>query len=127
MAVQGLTLFGHVAAIGNQPQMVDIVRELDRGRHDDLAILLQDFKTPRRRRDQRYYVNPSRPMQIPHRIDALAWDFVGSEFGNRHQQYEKFYGGASFLVKQSVNRFYDYKRATTMVDAALALPSINLP
>jgi 4-hydroxyphenylacetate 3-monooxygenase len=32
------------------------------------------------------------------------WDFLGSEFGSRHQQYEKFYGGASFLVKQNVFR-----------------------
>ncbi len=32
----------------------------------------------------------------------LLWDFIGSEFGSRHQQYEKFYGGASFLVKQNV-------------------------
>ena len=29
----------------------------------------------------------------------MAWDFIGTEFGSRHQQYEKFYGGASFLVK----------------------------
>ena len=35
------------------------------------------------------------------------------------------YGGASFLVKQNVNRFYDYKRATAMVDAALALPAVQ--
>jgi len=26
----------------------------------------------------------------------LLWDFVGSEFGSRHQQYEKFYGGRRF-------------------------------
>jgi 4-hydroxyphenylacetate 3-monooxygenase len=52
----------------------------------------------------------------------LVADFLGSEFGSRHAQYEKFYGGASFLVKQNVNRFFDYKRATAMVDAALALP-----
>jgi hypothetical protein len=51
-------------------------------------------------------------------------DFLGSEFGNRHAEYEKFYGGASFLVKQNVNRFYDYKRATSLVDAALALPPV---
>ena len=50
------------------------------------------------------------------------WDFLGTEFGSRHAQYEKFYGGASFLVKQNLNRFFDYKRATAMVDAALELP-----
>jgi len=42
-----------------------------------------------------------------------------------HQQYEKFYGGASFVVKQNVYRTYDFKRATAMVDAALALPPVK--
>jgi 4-hydroxyphenylacetate 3-monooxygenase len=52
----------------------------------------------------------------------LAWDFIGSEFGNRHQQYEKFYGGASFLIKQNMYRAYDFSRAKGLVDKALALP-----
>jgi len=28
-------------------------------------------------------------------------------------------------VKQNVNRFYDYKRATALVDTALALPPVR--
>ena len=40
----------------------------------------------------------------------LAWDLIGSEFGSRHQ---KFYGGASFLLKQNVYRNFDFKRAGT--------------
>ncbi len=55
----------------------------------------------------------------------LLQDFIATEFGGRHQQYEKFYGGASFLVKQNVYRNYDFKRATAMVDAALALPPVE--
>jgi len=55
----------------------------------------------------------------------LLWDFIGSEFGSRHQQYEKFYGGASFLVKQNVYRNFDFKRAGALVDAALALPALS--
>ena len=55
----------------------------------------------------------------------LAWDFIGSEFGSRHQQYEKFYGGASFLVKQNVFRNFDFARATGLVDAALTLPEVE--
>ena len=51
----------------------------------------------------------------------MAWDFIGSEFGNRHPQYEKFYGGASFLVKMNMYRNYDFNRATALVDKALAL------
>src|SRR5258708_28428743 len=54
----------------------------------------------------------------------LAWDFIGTEFGSRHQQYEKFYGGASFIVKQNVYRNFDFKRATALVDTALKLPPI---
>ena len=46
------------------------------------------------------------------------------EFGSRHQQYEKFYGGSSFVVKQNVYRNFDFKRATALVDAALNLPPV---
>jgi hypothetical protein len=46
----------------------------------------------------------------------LAWDFIGSEFGNRHQQYEKFYGGASFM---NMFRSFDFKSAGALVDNAL--------
>ena len=49
----------------------------------------------------------------------LSWDFIGSEFGNRHQQYEKFYGGASFLVKQNMFRAYDINRSKKLVERAL--------
>ena len=58
-------------------------------------------------------------------LAAAAWDFIGTEFGSRHQQYEKFYGGASFLVKQNVYRNFDFKRATALVDAALKLPPVG--
>jgi 4-hydroxyphenylacetate 3-monooxygenase len=33
------------------------------------------------------------------KLFKLAWDLVGSEFAGRHQQYEKFYAGASFIVR----------------------------
>jgi 4-hydroxyphenylacetate 3-monooxygenase len=52
----------------------------------------------------------------------LLWDFLGTEFGSRHQQYEKFYGGSSSIVKQNVYRNFDFKRATALVDRALGLP-----
>ena len=55
----------------------------------------------------------------------MIWDFIGSEFGSRHQQYEKFYGGASFLVKTNVFRNFDWKRAGALVDSALSLPPLG--
>ena len=41
----------------------------------------------------------------------MAWDVIGTEFAGRHQKYEKFYGGASFVVKQNIFRFYDFDGA----------------
>ena len=55
----------------------------------------------------------------------LLWDFLGTEFGSRHQQYEKFYGGSPVSVKQNVYRNFDFKRATALVDAALKLPPVE--
>ena len=54
----------------------------------------------------------------------MLWDFIGTEFGSRHAQYEKFYGGSSSIVKQNVYRNFDFKRAGALVDAALALPPV---
>ena len=33
------------------------------------------------------------------KLYKLAWDLIGSEFAGRHLQYEKFYAGASFIVR----------------------------
>ena len=55
----------------------------------------------------------------------LIWDFLGSEFGSRHAQYEKFYGGHLLVAKQHLYRYFDFKRAGALVDAALSLPAID--
>ncbi len=33
------------------------------------------------------------------KLFKVAWDLIGSEFAGRHAQYEKFYAGASFIVR----------------------------
>jgi 4-hydroxyphenylacetate 3-monooxygenase len=33
------------------------------------------------------------------KLHRLAWDLVGTEFAGRHQQYEKLYAGAGFIVR----------------------------
>jgi 4-hydroxyphenylacetate 3-monooxygenase len=50
----------------------------------------------------------------------LAWDAVGSEFASRHAQYEMFYAGASFVVKNHSFRTYDWARAGNLVDRMLS-------
>ena len=38
------------------------------------------------------------------KLFKLVWELVGSEFAGRHQQYEKFYAGASFIVRNHNHR-----------------------
>lgn len=104
------------------PRMVEIVRELTGAAMITLPSSIKDLESPLTSADIERYM-PSSTTSARDRIQLmrLAWDFVGSEFGNRHHQYEKFYGGASFIVKQNMLRSYDLKRATGLVDKALAL------
>jgi 4-hydroxyphenylacetate 3-monooxygenase len=109
-------------------RMLEIIRELAGAAMITLPSSARDFAHPEMAHDiARYMQSASTDARTRVATLRMAWDFLGTEFGSRHAQYEKFYGGASFLVKQSVNRSYDYRQATAMVDAALALPPINLP
>ena len=107
------------------PRMIDIVRELTGAAMITLPSSEKDFGNPVAAKDiDRYFRSASVGARERIALMRLAWDFIGSDFGNRHQQYEKFYGGASFLVKMNVFRAYDFNRATAMVDRALQLPDV---
>jgi 4-hydroxyphenylacetate 3-monooxygenase len=107
-------------------RMLETIRELAGAAMITLPSSLADFENPETAGDvERYMRSASSDAKARVALMRLAWDFIGSEFGSRHQQYEKFYGGASFLVKQNVYRNFDFKRATALVDAALALPPIE--
>jgi 4-hydroxyphenylacetate 3-monooxygenase len=104
------------------PHMIDIVRELTGAGMITLPSSQKDFENPQAAKDiERFFQSASVGAKERIALMRLAWDFIGSEFGSRHQQYEKFYGGASFLIKMNVFRNYDFKRATAMVDQALKL------
>jgi len=107
-------------------RMLETVRELTGSAMITLPSSLADFENPETSGDiERYMRSASSDAKSKVALMRLAWDFIGSEFGSRHQQYEKFYGGASFIVKQNVYRNFDFKRATALVDAALKLPPIS--
>lgn len=107
-------------------RMLEIIRELAGGAFITLPSSLADLESPLTAPDvERYHRSASSDARGRIALMRLLWDFIGTEFGSRHQQYEKFYGGASFLVKQNVYRNYDFRRATALVDAALALPMIG--
>jgi 4-hydroxyphenylacetate 3-monooxygenase len=106
-------------------RMLEIIRELAGSAFITLPSSLADFENPDIAPDiEKYMRSASTDAKTRVATMRMLWDFIGSEFGSRHQQYEKFYGGASFVVKQNMFRSYDFKRATALVDAALALPPI---
>lgn len=108
------------------PHMIDIVRELTGAGMITVPSSSKDFDNPAIAADiERYYVSSTMTARERVALMRMAWDFIGSEFGNRHQQYEKFYGGAAYLVKMNMFRCYDFKRATAMVDSALDLPPLD--
>jgi 4-hydroxyphenylacetate 3-monooxygenase len=51
----------------------------------------------------------------------LAWDLIGSEFAGRHQLYEKFYPGTTFVVRNQSFREapweYFHSRVNSLIDA----------
>ncbi|MGH6673063.1 MAG: 4-hydroxyphenylacetate 3-hydroxylase family protein [Xanthobacteraceae bacterium] len=107
-------------------RMLEIVRELAGAAFITLPSSAADFGNPEIAADlERYMRSASSDAKTRVKLMRLIWDFLGSEFGSRHAQYEKFYGGASFLIKQNVYRNFEWKRATAMVDRALNLPPLD--
>lgn len=107
------------------PRMIEIIRELTGAAMITMPSSLKDLESPETAADiERYLASSVSGARERIALMRLAWDFIGSEFGARHQQYEKFYGGASFLVKQNMYRNYDVKRSTDLVDRALAMPAL---
>ncbi len=107
-------------------RMLEIIREIAGSAFITLPSSIADFDNPEAARDiERYMRSASSDAKTRVKLMRLLWDFLGTEFGSRHQQYEKFYGGGTYTVRGNLNRLYDYKRATALVDAALALPPID--
>jgi 4-hydroxyphenylacetate 3-monooxygenase len=53
---------------------------------------------------EKYFQTPQIGALERMKLFRLAWDFVGSEFAGRQQQYEKFYAGASFIIRNHSHR-----------------------
>jgi 4-hydroxyphenylacetate 3-monooxygenase len=108
------------------PRLLDAARELAGGSIIMLPSSVKDFDFPETAAViERYIASPNFPARDRVAMLKLVWDLIGTEFAGRHEQYEKFYGGASFLVKQNMARAYDFATATKMVDRALSLPTDN--
>ena len=107
-------------------RMLEIIRELAGAAFITLPSSEADFGNPEIAADiARYMGSGNADARTRVKLMRLIWDFLGSEFGSRHAQYEKFYGGPSFAAKQNLYRNFDFKRATALVDKALNLPPID--
>jgi 4-hydroxyphenylacetate 3-monooxygenase len=107
-------------------RMLEIIREMAGSAFITLPSSEADFANPEIAADlERYMRSGTSDAKSRIKLMRLIWDFLGSEFGSRHQQYEKFYGGPSFAAKQNLYRNFDFKRAGTLVDRALNLPEVE--
>jgi len=120
-------LYGAVAMQSElNGRMLEIVREMAGAAFITLPSSDADFNNPEIAADlDRYMGSGTTDAKTRIKLMRLIWDFLGSEFGSRHAQYEKFYGGPSFVAKQNLYRNFDFKRATGLVDKALNLPAIE--
>ena len=108
------------------PQVTHTLRELAGGSPIMLPSSEKDFANPEIAdyiaRSQSG-VGPESPERV--KLFKLAWDAIGSEFASRHIQFELFYAGAGYVVRNNSYRTYDWDRATGMVDGLLG--SYGLP
>ncbi|MGB7035714.1 MAG: 4-hydroxyphenylacetate 3-hydroxylase N-terminal domain-containing protein [Xanthobacteraceae bacterium] len=107
-------------------RMLEIFREMAGAAFITLPSSEADFANPEAAADiERYMRSGKADAKSRIALMRLVWDFLGSEFGSRHAQYEKFYGGPSFVAKQNLYRNFDWKHAGALVDRALNLPALE--
>ena len=109
------------------PQIMNTLRDLAGGSPIMLPSSARDFNNPEIAdlidRSQSA-IGPETEERV--KLFKLAWDAIGSEFASRHIQFELFYAGAGYVVRNNSYRTYDWDRATGMVDGLLGgygLPS----
>ncbi len=108
------------------PQVIETLRDLSGGGLIMVPSSHADFDDP----DVAAMIAATQQSPVATSLERvklfkLAWDAVGSEFGSRHLQYEKFYSGSSVVLNGHNFNNYDWKAATAMVDGFMA--SYDLP
>ena len=102
------------------PKVVNTLRELAGGGMIMLPSSIEDFRNPEIAAIiEKTQQSPAANATDRVKFYKLAWDAVGSEFGSRHQQYEMFYAGATFVTKGHSFRTYDWNAASALVSGIL--------
>jgi 4-hydroxyphenylacetate 3-monooxygenase len=101
----------------NYSAFIDELRELCGGgvfqMPADISVL-EDGELARR--FATYWQTPQADSITRMKLFKLAWDMVGSEFAGRHLQYEKFYAGAPFIIRNHSYRETDWDAFNALVE-----------
>lgn len=100
--------------------LIDCLRELCGGGVFQMPADISVMHDERLRADfERFWQTPQMGAVDRMKLFKLAWDMVGSEFAGRHQQYEKFYAGASFIIRNHSFREAPWDHYHKVVDDLL--------
>ncbi|MSQ72373.1 MAG: hypothetical protein EXR27_13915 [Betaproteobacteria bacterium] len=101
--------------------LIDDLRELCGGGVFQMPADISVMDDPALKKDfEAYWQTPQLGAVARMKLFKLAWDLVGSEFAGRHQQYEKFYAGASFIVRNHSFREAPWAHFHEVVDTLMA-------
>jgi 4-hydroxyphenylacetate 3-monooxygenase len=62
-----------------------------------------------------------------YKLMKLAWDLVGSEFANRHLQYEMFYAGPKHVTRGRASHYFEWPVAVATAERALGEYAVESP
>jgi 4-hydroxyphenylacetate 3-monooxygenase len=107
-------------------KVLNTLRELAGGGMIMLPSSIEDFANPMLAQIiEKTQKSPACSSEDRVKFFKLAWDAVGSEFASRHNQYEMFYAGATFVTKGHAYRTYDWASASGLVDQMLGSYSLR--
>ncbi len=102
-------------------EIIDALRELCGGGIFQMPADISVMKDEKLRQQfETYWQTPQMPALERMKLYKLAWDLVGSEFAGRHLQYEKFYAGASFIIRNHNFREASWEGFHKVVDDLMA-------
>jgi 4-hydroxyphenylacetate 3-monooxygenase len=101
--------------------IIDALRELCGGGIFQMPADVTVMHDPKLRAlFEQYWQTPQLAALDRMKLYKLAWDLIGSEFAGRHLQYEKFYAGASFIIRNHNFREAPWKEFEKVVDDVMA-------
>jgi len=105
----------------NYTSFIEVLRELCGGGVFQMPADISVMHDERLARQfTQYFQTPQIDALGRMKLFRLAWDMVGSEFAGRHLQYEKFYAGASFIVRNHAYRETPWEEFHKIVDDLMA-------